>query len=43
MKNLLLPLGAVLIWSVNAVVNKLAAGAIALARFPFTAGHWHSP
>lgn len=35
MKNLLLPLGAVLIWSVNAVVNKLAAGAIAPGAISF--------
>ncbi|WP_413495463.1 DMT family transporter [Morganella psychrotolerans] len=28
MKNLLFPLGAVLIWSINSVVSKLAAGAI---------------
>ena len=35
MKNLLFPLGAVLIWSVNAVVNKLAAGAIAPGAISF--------
>ncbi|CRH39177.1 hypothetical protein BN1184_BE_01580 [Pantoea ananatis] len=36
----LFPLFAVLIWSVNAIVNKLSASAIEPAAISFIAGYW---